>query len=105
MTPIGTALRAVMRGRGLTVADLARDLHQPEPTVRNVADGNVTVPHRRLRDALDDYFEVPRGTTLSIAEGETEHYPADHLHELCLIAGMLPDGAVERLADFLRSIT
>ena len=60
---------------------------------------------RRLRDALDDYFDVPRGTTLSIAEGEIDHYPADHLHELCLLAGDVAGEAVERLTEFLRAIT
>ena len=94
-----------MRARGITVADLARDVHQPEPTVRGVYDGKVTTPGRRLRDALDHYFDVPRGTTLSIVEGEVDHYPTDHLHELCLLAGMLPGDAVERLTGFLRAIT
>ena len=105
MTPIGTALRAVMRGRGLTVADLARDLDQPEPTVRNLVNGQVRTPSRRLREALDDYLEVPRGTTLAIVEEELDHYPGNHLQELTLLAGLLDEDAINALVEFLRTIT
>lgn len=94
-----------MRARGLTAADLARELGQPEPTVRNVVDGKVREPGRKLRDALDVYLDAPTGTTLAIVRGELDAYPSDALRELVHLAQPLPNGAVEHLVGFLRSIS
>jgi transcriptional regulator with XRE-family HTH domain len=66
---IAIALREVMKAKGITVPDLARDLHWPEATLYNIYAGKVTkIRSRQLRDGLDAYFGVPEGTTFRICE-------------------------------------
>ena len=67
--PIALALREAMKAKGITVADLKRDLDWPDATLYNIHAGKVTmIRSRELRRRLDVYFEVPEGTTFRICE-------------------------------------
>ena len=105
MPPIASALREAMTIRGITVADLARDLDWPAPSLYNIHSGRVhVIRERHLRDALDDYLGAPTGTTLAICEGKLPGYPNDRLLELYRLGADLPPGALDHLVGLLRAV-
>lgn len=104
-TPLARALREAMQSRGLTAADLIREVGQTEATMRNVIDGRVTLTNKNVRDALDAYFNAPVGTTMAIAEGRMTGYPNDRMTQLVQLAQPLSEEAVDHLVGFLRAIS
>lgn len=104
MTAIEAALKDAMGRRGLTVADLARELDVPEPTLRAIVDGRTAKPHRVVRDALDAYFAPAcPGTTLRICRGELFSYPGMERARLCRLVTLIPDDMVEHVTAVLGS--
>jgi hypothetical protein len=70
-----------------------------------VIDGRVTRPNKTVRDALDEYFDAPLGTTLGIADGRMTEYPNARMTELVQLAQQLPDDVVGHLMGLLRAIS
>ena len=107
-TPLGTALRAAMKARGLTVGDLADDTGIDRGAIRNLLSGRVRCPREReVRDALDDYFAPGlRGRTLDICRGDVDGYPSRALAELVQAATKLgdDDDRLEPITTILRSM-
>lgn len=107
--PIALAIAAVLDQRGMTSADLVRDMHRdygvPTGTMRNIIEHKVRIPGRDIRSALDAEFApgLP-GTTLRVAQGKEPGYPPDQLIELAHLARPLPDEAVMHLVGFLRLV-
>jgi|SRR5580765_4591327 len=105
VTSLARALHEMLQVRGMSVADLARALDQPEPTVRNAVSGRVRRPNKALRDALDEFFDAPAGTTLDICEGRRPRYPSDErIRELHAQVNRLSAAAAEHLTGLLKAL-
>lgn len=108
--PIALAIAAVVDQRGMTSADLVRDMQRrygvPPGTMRNIIENKVRIPGRDIRTALDAEFApgLPTGTTLRVARGDEPGYPPDPLVELAQLARPLPDEALMHLVGFLREL-
>lgn len=51
-------LRELIREKGLSVSELARRIHLPQPTIQRMTSGAHTRPHKKTLTAIAEYFDV-----------------------------------------------